>query len=57
MGELSRYILKRYYKEVMDPESSYDGYQELVHVRGLVRQNAIFCWFRGDERRRTWEKP
>ncbi len=52
IGELSRYLLHRYYQEVPDPESAIYGFQELVHERGLVSQDTIFCWFPPEERPR-----
>jgi hypothetical protein len=57
MGELTRYLLQRYYQEVPDPDSAIYGYQELVHLRGLVPQDEIFCWFNRGNRGRDNEKP
>ncbi len=45
MGELTRYLLHRYTQEVPDHDSAFYGYQELVHLRGVVPQDTIFCWF------------
>jgi hypothetical protein len=49
IGELSHYLLSRYYQEIQGPEMAGDGYQELKHERGLVRQDTIFCWWGPDE--------
>jgi len=45
IGELTRFLLRRYYQEGPNPEASCYGYQELVHNRGLVKQDTVFCWW------------
>ncbi len=57
IGELSHYLLRRYYQEIEDPYSATDGYQELVHERGLVKQDEIFVWWSDDTIRSDRDKP
>jgi hypothetical protein len=45
IGELARYLLRRYYQDGPSPEAAIYGYQELVHERGLVAQDTVFCWW------------
>jgi len=56
IGELSHYLLSRFNQEIEGPTMASDGYQELKHERGLVRQDTIFCWWGPDDRDNR-EKP
>jgi len=45
MGELTHYLVSEINAAWPSPEMATYGYQELVHERGLVPQNAILCWW------------
>ena len=51
MGELTRFLLHRYYDKIPDAKLAMYGYQELVHLRGLVTQDTILCWWPPEEDR------
>jgi len=50
VGELARFLLRRYYQEGPSPDAAIYGYQELVHERGLVSQDTVFCWWQPGRR-------
>ena len=43
-GELIGYIEKRYNDAIPTPSVATYGYQEFVHDRGVVPQDALFFW-------------
>jgi hypothetical protein len=55
IGELTRFLLRRYYEQGPNSDVAMYGYPELVHDRGLVTQDTVFCWW-NDRGRRDTEK-
>jgi len=51
VGELTRFLLRRYYEEGPNSDVAMYGYPELVHDRGLVTQDTVFCWWDDPVRR------
>ena len=45
IGELARFLRIRYLEDGPTTEQAMYGYPELVHERGLVSQDTIFCWW------------
>lgn len=56
IGELARFLRIRYLEDGPSTEYAMYGYPELVHERGLVTQDTIFCWWDPSERQTSRPK-
>jgi hypothetical protein len=56
VGELARFLVTRYLEAGPTTDQALYGYPELVHERGLVSQDAIFCWWNPEDARHSGGK-